>query len=192
MQDDLKRDPFADALVLEDRISLSVARLERIPDDGDLAHWDRRNADVLQALLALDEGSRLGDDAGDAVAQELLRLERKLDLVLDLLGDVLGTQLAGGTPVPVRLSERGLQWPMAEGLPMAGSLLRLDLRLQPRYPVPLRVCAQVVETPSEAGRAEARCTVGFLGMSESTRETLAKLIFRAHRRSIGRRREEPR
>lgn len=187
MSDDLDSAPLADTLVLDERVPLSCETLPELPPADQLADWDRRNADILQVLLALDEGSRLPEEGGEPVAQEIVRLERKLDLVLDLLARMMSERQSTPMPMAVHLSERGLEWSAVEPAPI-GAVLCLELHLESRYPVPLRVCARVVDSSTDAARGGPRCTVGFLGVSESTRELLAKLIFRAHRRSIGRRR----
>jgi hypothetical protein len=185
MSDPTSPGPLDDTLVLSDRLPLRWQTLGDAPPATELAHWDRRNVEVLHALLALDEGSRLGEEGGEPLAQEMLRLERKLDFVLDLLARALGEGLEVPAPVDLRLSERGLQW-VAEPTIEPGTWLELELHLSDRYPIPLRLCARVVTASAEG------CAATFTGVSEGGRDILAKLIFRAHRRGISRRSEEHR
>lgn len=185
MSDSTSPGPLDDTLILSDRLPLRWQSLDASPPAAELEHWDRRNADVLHALLALDEGSRLSEEGGEPIAQEILRLERKLDFVLDLLARALGERLEVPAPVDLRLSERGLQW--AADPPIApGTWLELELHLSDRYPIPLRLCARVATASAEG------CVVAFTGVSEAGRDILAKLIFRAHRRGISRRHEKQR
>ena len=127
--------PLADTLVLDECLPLGVEPLSSLPPTDRLSRWDRQNAEILKVLLALDEGSRLSEEGGEPVAQEIIRLERKLDLVLDLLARLMTERQPVPKPVAMRLSERGLEWVTDEPLTDTSTLC-LELHLESRYPVP--------------------------------------------------------
>lgn len=173
--------PLAEGLVYEDHLALQWDAIEVKPDESECIALEESNLDVLRTLLMLgDYRSEHGEEPGNT-AQELARMDFKLNLVLDLVGEVLSYYHDQPPRVLVRLGMRGVEWEAAEA-PAPGTLVSIDLYLSSRYPRALRVLGRVRSvTPLQQG---ARTVVMFEDIGEAVQDVLEKIIFRHHRRRI--------
>lgn len=180
-------DPLRAGLVWEDRLPWRWILLQASPDDALLARADAANEALLRTLAVLEEAGRpVEEPAADVPAQELLRLEHKLDILLELVTDILRRELDLPAPRPVRLTAAGAEWEAPpQGPP--GGWGRLELFPSPRLPRALSLYATVL-SDAPAGRLRVR----FQGLGAATREALERHIFRQHRRAVARARAAPR
>jgi hypothetical protein len=168
-------------------LGTGVALVERLPlrwqawagSPDEAARQRQANEETLRVILSLDEHPH-GEltDEDPALAQELARLESKLNLVLELVGQLLVRQLVLPPPVAVQLHADSLKWETATP-PPAGARLLIELYPCNRFPRPLALPA-VARPESRAGWAAA----GFEELGEAVQDQLEMLIFRHHRRRV--------
>lgn len=184
--------------------------LEWVPqvssDPAYLIHLQYRNERLLRQLAILEQqGSEPAEEHG--VGQELQRIEAKINLLLDLAGDLLARQSRLRPAVAVRISARGVQWPVAGtapatsapaphssaphasgtsapgtsapliNVPAMDALGEVHLWLRPDLPRPLCLPARIVAV---GDWIEAE----FCGLGEPLLDSLEKTIFRYHRRQV--------
>lgn len=178
------RDPLAEGIVYEDILPLGWRLIDEFPGDAQLEHINHSNESFLKSFASLDENAfprHEFEDEHTDYAQELVRLDLKINLLLELVGHVLSRQLNLPMPVRTRMNSSGIEW-FGFGLPTAGSRVLLELYLHSRYPRPLELPGSVVAVGGLDRNDSAK--IRFHGLSDSLRESLDKLIFRHHRRKI--------
>jgi hypothetical protein len=162
-------------------------RWQRLGQGAAPSHLAEANAEFLRLVALLEEHQPPRAEKHPEFAQELLRIESKVNLLLDMMGRLLARQSALPEPVGLSLNTRVLHWVSREA-PAPGERLLVELYLKPPYPRPLALVAKVQSTaPAHAGQ---RTTVLFEGMDEQVREWLEKMIFRHHRRRIAQTRHQ--
>jgi hypothetical protein len=154
-----------------------------------LRHHDN-NEEVLRFIDALEEYPVETGEERQPAAQEMLRLETKLNLLLGLMGQLLAVHFPLPPSRPLRLNPSGIEW-TAETGPDAGETGTIEIYLNGRCPRALIFAGQVEKV--EAGAEGHRYTVRFTALGEPVRDRLEKIIFRHHRRSVAlaRRRTPP-
>ncbi|MDO9372645.1 MAG: PilZ domain-containing protein [Gammaproteobacteria bacterium] len=172
---------FLDGLVYEDHLALQWNTIEARPDAIERVVLEDSNLEILRTVFALGDYYAESVDEPVNVAQELTRLDFKLNLVLDLVGEVLSYYHELPPRIPVRLGAQGIQWEAAQAPPPQG-LVSIELYLNVRYPRALRLIGRVQSvTPLAQG---LRSVVMFEDIGEAAQDMLEKIIFRHHRRSI--------
>ncbi len=156
------------------------------PDASGQAIGHLANEELLGSLLILDESVTEAEE--DAQQEHWRRVEAKLDLMLSLLGEMLAGQRGLPASRPLRLGGDVLCIDGIDDqpLPAAGDWLRVQLYLMPRIPRPLVVVAEVLP-----GAASNRLLLRLTGLPETTRDLLARFVFRQHRRAIAQARSLP-
>lgn len=180
MTADTPRDPFDDGLVWKDHLPLAWTALAGLPGEAERARVDVANEALLKSLSAFDDAPRIAEDSVDAVQQELLRLDLKLNLLLQIVGEALVAQRPLPEAVDLRLTALGAEW---AGAGAADVWLELELFLAPSLPRPLVLFARVLPAP-----APGLTRVVFEGMGEAVQAAFEKYLFRLHRRAVARRR----
>ncbi len=177
-------------LVFEDLVPLSWRPVSARPDPAELLSIHQSNERILRCLTAVDESrSESGDEEHGPIAQDLARLDFKVNLLLDMMGRLLSRHVPMPDPVLVRMSAAGLQW-QAKTPPEVGSVLEVELYLSRRFPSPIVLRGQVDSVrQAEHGRL---IELSYGDISEPVRNWLEKLIFRQHRRQIAHARKSPR
>jgi hypothetical protein len=167
-------DSLGTGLALDERLPL---RWLPAPAPAELPAVQQANEETLRIILSLDEHHAVeaGEDNAE-IAQELVRLESKINLILELVSQVLVRQLDLPAAVPVHLSAHAIEWP-ADAPPGAADGL-VELYVCPRYPRPLRLPARLEPAAGDTRRAR------FGELGEAVQDLLEKLIFRHHRRRI--------
>ena len=140
-------------------------------------HWQLSNEETLRVILSLDEHHVEASDENPEFAQEVQRLETKINLILELVSQVLARQLQLPEALPVRLSAHEIEWLTATA-PVPGSSVLLEIYVCTRYPRPLWLPATV------QGVADGRVRAVFGDLGETVQDLIEKLIFRHHRRQI--------
>jgi hypothetical protein len=139
-----------------------------------------RNQQVLQAWDALEEhGPVEKPDENSPYAADLMRLERKMNLLLDLVGQILATNRPRPTPASVRFNALGAVWRGTPPLPETGAQGTLEVYLHECLAQPLRLPGRVTNVTPD-GNVKAR----FLPLGESVADLIEKMAFRRHRRQI--------
>lgn len=151
------------------------------PTDADTAaSLAERNLQVLQAWDALEEhGPVEKPDDNTPYAADLMRLERKMNLLLDLVGEILAANRPRPAPASVRFNALGAVWRGKPPLPEAGSQGVLEVYLHDCLAQPLRLPGRVTNVTPD-GNVKAR----FIPLGETIADLIEKLAFRRHRRQI--------
>ena len=150
------------------------------PDPDAAASLTERNLQVLQAWDAMQEhGPVEKPDENSPYAADLMRLERKMNLLLDLVGQILATNRPRPKPGYVRFNALGAVWRGSAPLPEAGAQGILEVYLHDCLAQPLRLPGRVTNVTPD-GNVKAR----FLPLGEAVADLIEKMAFRRHRRQI--------
>lgn len=168
-------------LIYEDLIPLRWSAVTLTLTEAQRARLQEANEEALRMIAALDEHPAETSNEHDAVAQELQRLDFKLNLVLDLVGQLLSQHLVLPAPMPVRLGSNSMEWDAADA-PGVGGLVNVELFLSRKYPRAITLHGRVRQVDALEG--VHRVEVIFEGVSALVQESLEKFIFRHHRRRI--------
>lgn len=150
------------------------------PDPALIASHAERNVNLLQACAAMDEHTQPEKhDETSPVANELLRLDLKVNLLLDLLGQLVLANNPRPLAVPIRFNALGATWKAVNVVPQPGSEGVLEIYLRDALAQPLRLMGRISSVDPD-GRVKAR----FIPASETIADLIEKLAFRRHRRQI--------
>ncbi|MDE2049974.1 MAG: PilZ domain-containing protein [Gammaproteobacteria bacterium] len=139
-----------------------------------------RNLQVLQAWDAMGEhGPVEKPDENSPYAADLMRMERKMNLLLDLVGQILASSRPRPAPAYVRFNALGAVWRGTAPLPEAGAQGILEVHLHDCLAQPLRLPGRVTNVTPD-GNVKAR----FLPLGETIADLIEKMAFRRHRRQI--------
>ena len=175
-------------LTYEDRIPIAWRLLSEPVAAADLAHIYEAALTRLNAILAVGEATpqEYLEDSG-ARAQELVRVEARLNLLIAMVGELLAVQRTPPAAGSVRLGGEWVEW---EGTapPAPGETVELSLYLHPAVPDAVRLPARVegVEASSDG---PSRVHAVFPDLPMAVRNGLEKFIFRWHRRRIAEQRK---
>ncbi|HEY6892842.1 MAG TPA: PilZ domain-containing protein [Rhodanobacteraceae bacterium] len=137
----------------------------------------RRNMAALAVDAAGDERrDRPGEDG--VVNADLQRIDSKLNAIMELFALVLERNLIVPARVPLRFNAHGIEWQTAEP-PAAGQPIVVRVHLDACPALPLELAAIAAEPPEE-GWAAAH----FEAVRAPLAETIAKMVFREHRRQV--------
>jgi hypothetical protein len=186
-------DTLGSGLSYEDSLPLTWRRLLPAETAGNLAHVAQVNGEFLRMVTALEEHAPPKTDNHPELAQEILRLESKVNLVLDLLGRLMAHSLKLPPPVRLSLGARSLRWlTIGADVPATGDAVLVEVYLRPEYPRPLTLTGRVRSVDATPAGAK-RVNVELEGLTEEVRDWLERMIFRHHRRSVAdaRRQSDP-
>jgi Atypical PilZ domain, cyclic di-GMP receptor len=139
-----------------------------------------RNLQVLQAWDAMEEhGPVEKPDESNPYAADILRLERKMNLLLDLVGQILAANRPRPASTSVRFNALGAVWRGTTPLPEAGAQGVLEVYLHDCLAQPLRLPGRVTNVTPD-GNVKAR----FIPLGEAVADLIEKMAFRRHRRQI--------
>lgn len=178
-----ERAVLGERVFCEDELAFKWAAIETLPPPGAMTRLNGRNEAVLRALTMLEEHDE--SPAEDAERAEFHRLEGKLNLVMELLSELVRDRSATASPVPMRFSAEGVCWE-AQRREVPGTLLVTEWWVMPAWPVALRLHAQVSSIRPD-GNGFIVCA-RLLGVSDTVKDWLEKLVFRRHRRAIAQQR----
>ena len=147
-----------------------------------------RNQQVLQAWDAMEEhGPVEKPDENSPYTADLMRLERKINLLLDLVGQILAANRPRPIPAAVRFNALGAVWRGTAPLPETGAQGVLEVHLHECLAQPLRLPGRVTSVTPD-GNVKAR----FIPLGETVADLIEKMAFRRHRRQIAGTRGRPR
>jgi hypothetical protein len=166
-----------------DRLPVAWSTLAALPSEGEQHRDQRANEELLQSLLLRDGVPQDAEEADAAGEHEhFKRLEARLDLLLSLVMEMMTSNGKLPSSYEVMLSARGLCVQIPSGVGNDGlkkdALLKIQLFLDPRFPRPLTLGAQVVDVQPQ------NFTVSFSPLEECLQDLLDKYVFRQHRRAI--------
>jgi hypothetical protein len=137
----------------------------------------RRNMATLAVDAAGDERRDRPADEGTA-SFELQRIDSKLNAIMELFALLLERDLIVPPRVPLRFNAHGIEW-QTSGAPSPGQPIVLRIHLEACPALPLELAAVTLDAP-EPGWAAAR----FEGLRPPLADTIAKMVFREHRRQV--------
>lgn len=168
-------------LSFTDNISVSWSPVDLAPDDAQLAKVNESNETFLRAVSALGSLGSESFEEDQAVSAEIARLDMKVDMLLDLVSQLIYAQLEIPPRTQVTISSEELQW-NTNDFPPPGEQVFMQVYVQHGTPKPLCFYGQIISTAQDHDVGIAK--VNYVGLSDSARRWLEKLIFRHHRREI--------
>jgi Atypical PilZ domain, cyclic di-GMP receptor len=173
---------YEDLLPLKWRETQEESAFLKIPSFND------NNDEVLRFIGVLDEFPNEIGDEYEPIAQELTRVETKLNLLLSLVGQLVTVHFPLPPLKAVKLNPVGIEWITDQG-PRPGDFGIVEIYLNSS-------CPRALTFPGKVERVEVtgngyRICVQFLTLSASIQERLEKIIFRHHRRRVAMARRRP-
>jgi len=110
-------------------------------------------------------------------------LEARINLLVAMMGIWMRRQVTAPRSVPVVLGEETLCWDDTEAPPQDAQLL-VELYLSARFPLPLVLPVQVVRVEEAAEDDRRHIATRLVGLSAGTRQGIARVVFRYHRRAL--------
>ena len=173
---DAMSEDINEGLVFAGSIPLTSRLIEELPGDTEMAFVNEKNEHTHRASLLSTE--TVEGDEHDEVLMHLKRQELKIDLLMDMMGEVL----AQHSDIPkehwVRLRTAGVQWQETGKSLSIHDKLEINLFVTPPIPRPVTFFA-VVESIDNS-----LVSASFQGVSQTVQDSLDKIIFRHHRRTI--------
>jgi hypothetical protein len=111
-------------------------------------------------------------------ANELFRIDAKLNIIMQLLGQVLQNRQPLPAATTIRFSSDSLAWQVAAPPPSVGSRMQISLYPDPGIPLAITFTARVREV------AEPWMEVDMHGLHEEELAIWSRWVFRQHRRQI--------
>jgi hypothetical protein len=176
-------DPFlGDGLIFEECLPLAWTA-GPLTEGLALARMNADNHQLLGAEASLDD-VRVHDalkDESPALVHELQRLEFKLNILLRLTAELAVRSSTLPPAQRARVSSEGLEW-FGDTAPALHGTGVVSAYINAALPQSLKVPCKVVGERMVDGERVAQLL--FVGLSDSVVDSLAKLIFRHHRRLV--------
>ena len=167
--------------VYEDCLPLSWDTPDSKPDQAALLAIQNENEETLKVICSLDEAHLENDDPQSVHAQQLMRLDAKVNFLMDMVGQLLQSSLTLPSPSKMSLSADGIQW-IDKRAPDVSDYIHVQLYLKVKYPKPV-ILPALVRSVNKVEEGY-RITSEFDSLSAGVEEWIEKLIFRHHRRAI--------
>lgn len=168
--------------VYRDCIPLVWKIFESRPDPAEIILIQNSNEEILKAIYVLDDTYTDSEDPHDTLAQQLMRMDTKINFLMDMVGQLLSKSLIIPDRHNVSLSPTGMQWEDKHA-PEVNAYLHVQLYLKINYPQPV-ILPAVVNSVEKKSAEEFNIAVSFEKLTTSMEECMEKLIFRHHRRLI--------
>jgi hypothetical protein len=147
-------------------------------DSYALAGMDEANISLLHACVSAEEQPvRDKHDELLPLANELARLDYKLNLILQLLGSLVPRDQPAALS-DVRFNTLGASWHATGQLPELGAIGTLRIRLRSALPEALTFACEVTDTRG------GEISVRYLQLSERCAELVQRLCFLRHRKEV--------
>jgi hypothetical protein len=182
MQDDSWQ-AFSERVTFEDGLHVSCVAMPASWGDLQLSVMRERNLNVLGTLAVFSERRADTTDDESPVAQEMLRLDSKLNVLMAMLDQLLQRDATLPPRQPVRFNAIGALlprslWPANQ----VHGLLRLHF--DGCLALPLELPARLVQE-----RDGYHVFAAFESLDDATGDALERLVFRHHRRKVAGRRQ---
>lgn len=144
----------------------------------ELTGLEESNVVLLQACVAMQEQQARdhGEEAGP-LANELARLDFKLNLVLQLLGKLVSRERMPAA-TSITFNAHGASWTAIGAPPAAGSTGVLRIYLHESLPQPLELPGTISAAEGALVRAQ------FEDLPDTVAELIQRLAFLCHRRDV--------
>ncbi|MCF6338438.1 MAG: PilZ domain-containing protein [Gammaproteobacteria bacterium] len=172
-----------DGITFTDYLPVDWEVLATLPSEGEQHRQHRANEELLKNLLLRDEAISQEGDEAEVVSghEQFKRLETRLDLLLSLVTEMMTNNSHLPMQHAVTLGAYGLCVQIEDNATANlehGTLLKIRLYLDPHFPRPLILYAQLVDIQTQS------FTVNFCPLEECLQDQLDKYIFRQHRRAV--------
>jgi hypothetical protein len=181
MQDDSWQ-AFSERVSYDDGLHVSVAVMPQPLAELQLAAMRERNLSVLGTLAVFSERRLDAADDESPVAQDIQRLDSKLNVLMAMLDQLLQRDAELPPRQAVRFNAVGALLPR-ELWPSPASTALVRLHFDGCLALPLELPARLVQE-----RDEGHIFVSFDSIDEVTADALERLVFRHHRRKVAGRR----
>ena len=136
-----------------------------------------RNANTLAVMAALEERRAEQAEDDSPLAQEMLRMDAKLNALIDIVNQLLVPVSSLPSRQPLRFNAVGAILPAALVPPGEAFLLRL------RFDTCLSLPLELVARP-EKPLDESRIFALFAPLGDAMGDAIERLVFRHHRRKV--------
>lgn len=142
-------------------------------------HTQVMNARVLDCVASLQERRPgTGKDEDNAIAQEIARLDARMDVLLELVGRAVMPESRLPPALPARFNALGLSSPQLPELG-PGQRVRVHIHLDACRALPLRLIGRSAAAPDTR-------FITFDDVGQGLRDALERLVFRHHREHVAR------
>ncbi|HET6554914.1 MAG TPA: PilZ domain-containing protein [Dyella sp.] len=169
---------FSERVTYEDGLHAGCAALAQPLGDLQLSAMRERNLSVLGTLAVFSERRMDAQDEENLVAQELQRLDGKLNVLMAMLDQLLRRDTELPPRLPVQFNAVGAVLP--GGMWPAGQLHALvRFHFDGCLALPLELPARLVQE-----RDQDHTFVAFESLDDVTGDAIERLVFRHHRRKV--------
>lgn len=188
--------PF-EGICYEDALPLDFRR-DALPEGAALAGLNADNIQLLIADASLDEArvhsgdgksKSKGDDDGP-LAEDLHRLEHKVNVLIQLVAKLVARDQSQPEPVAWRFYAGGIEWQGPAIGAAVGETGIVRVFVSRLFPQPLRLPVRVVAARRDATGDWQRAV--FEQLSPAVTDGIERMIFRHHRRAVAGVRAHPR
>jgi Atypical PilZ domain, cyclic di-GMP receptor len=180
------QDSLGSGLVLEEYLPVACVVQNSPLDPQRIVSLQNANERVLNTVIAVEDSHADVSEEYAGMANELQRMEFKINLVLDLVSQVLTHHLPLPPRAAVRLGADRIEWGTKTALSV-GQALIIEVYLNSRFPRPVMLPARVESV--EARPQGAWVVARFEQLGDTVTDVLEKMIFRSHRRRVASRRQ---
>jgi hypothetical protein len=165
-------------LAFHDELPVAWEPAAVAPGDDVLASLDEANITLLKACVAVEE-EPAGDKQEDLLplANELARLDHKMNLVLQLLGRLMPPGVEAKA-VRLRFNALGVTWAAAGAPPRVGERGIVRIRMRSALPEQLQFAVSISAVNGQEVEAQ------HLAMSERCAELIHRFCFLKHRKAV--------
>ncbi|PCH59451.1 MAG: hypothetical protein COC05_06870 [Gammaproteobacteria bacterium] len=174
-------DHLGQRLVFEECLPLSCKVVDALPFGSEYLALQISNEEALHAIMMVEEVPKDNPDDSSADAQDILRLEYKINVMFELLVGLYQREVKLPAAVNVTLRSDAIQWYGTQPLDV-GSLVMVNVYMSRKYPKPL-VLPGTVSAVGEQSEPSLTVTFGE-AVSGRIRDWIDKFIFRHHRRAV--------
>jgi hypothetical protein len=171
-----------EGLALHDHLPLAFEP-SPLTDPGELERHNFETTRALQALALFEEAPKDPTPDAQAMGQELVHLEAKVDVLLSLVTRLLGERHGYPARHSTVLRADSLEW-SGPGVEQArtGDTGIIVLYPNSTVPLPFRLPGQIVGSVERSGTRWR--LLRFEHLTPAVRFGLEKLVFRRHRRQV--------
>ncbi len=174
-------DHLGQSLAFEDNLPLNFQVVETLPLGNEYLAFQISNEETLHAIMVIEDTPKENPDDSNVDAQDILRLEYKINIMFELLTGLYQREVKLPPSVDVILRSNAIQWCSTEPMEIGNHVL-VDLYMSSKYPKPLVLAGTVTAIGDELCPL---LTVTFDdAVSERSRDWIDKFIFRHHRRAV--------
>lgn len=156
--------------------------MAQVPSAETLAALEQSNGAILDTLVrGIDLAAARRVD--ERLAEALMPLALKLDLVLEMLGRLSYRDFALPAPHAIDISLSKISWSQPKAVPV-GEWMLVRLYFHQAFREPVSLCAQVARCDAGAANEGYRVQADLAEMSEGVGEAFARLVFLEHRHQL--------